>query len=131
MIAVRQIEVEPAVFAAIWKNHRMGELTENDILKRILGVDIQASTEKREEKIRWIDDVISGINALGGRGYYAEIYNSVREIRARNGRSIPPSFEAIVRREIENHSSDSQAYKHTRDLFHAPKGLGAGYWILR
>lgn len=83
------------------------------------------------KKTRWIEDVIEGLRRIGGTGHYEEIYTSVLDVRKENGHTIPVSFEAIVRKEIEYHSSDSGAYKGERDLFTAPNGLGAGYWQLR
>lgn len=129
----RQIQVDVAVYAAIWRNHASGDQNENDILKRILaaGTSSEKPKGKTMKKRKWIDDVFDGLAALGGKGYYAEIYPSVKETRLRNGFRIPRSFEAIIRREIENHSSDSEVYLGKRDLFTATKGLGAGYWAIR
>jgi len=130
----RSIQVDVDVYAAIWRNHAVGDQNENDILKRMLLA--RTSREKSElqhhrKKRKWIDDVLSGILAIGGKGYYSEIYKSVKRIRIENGNRIPKSFEAIIRREIENHSSESEAFLGKQDLFTAPKGLGAGYWAVR
>ena len=129
----KQIQVDISVYAAIWRNHMNGDQNENDILRRILaaGSASAASKDKIARKRKWIDDVLEGILALGGKGYYSDIYKSVKETRIRNGSRIPKSFEAIIRREIENHSSDSKVYLGKRNLFAAPKGLGAGYWVVR
>ncbi|MBZ9957754.1 hypothetical protein [Mesorhizobium sp. BR1-1-14] len=129
----RQIQVDVAVYAAIWRNHATGDQNENDILKRILaaGSSPEKLGKKSMKKRKWIDDVLDGVSALDGRGYYPEIYASVKETRLRNGFRIPRTFEAIIRREIENHSSDSEAYLGKKDLFTAPNGLGAGYWAIR
>lgn len=129
----RQIQVDVAVYAAIWRNHVVGDESENDILRRVFSVENKPVTLgiAVAKKRKWIDDVFDGISAIGGKGYYSEIYTSVKAMRLRGGHKIPKSFEAIVRREIENHSSDSEAYMGKRDLFTAPKGLGAGYWALR
>jgi hypothetical protein len=133
MAEYKQIQVDIAVYAAIWRNHMNGDQNENDILRRILaaGPLPVALVKKITRKRKWIDDVLEGILLLGGKGYYSEIYQSVKETRIRNGSRIPKSFEAIIRREIENHSSDSEVYLGKRDLFTAPKGLGAGYWSVR
>jgi len=133
MSHTRNIEVSTEVYAAIWRNHREGEMTENDILARLLiGRGFAAiSPAISKKKRKWIDDVVDGVKNIGGKGYYSEIYRSVRSSREEGGRRIPPSFEAIVRREIENHSSDSDAFLGKLDLFHAPMGKGAGFWALR
>lgn len=131
---LRQIEVDTAVYAAIWKNHSPSDQNENDILRRILMVKSDTTLTKApplKKKRKWIDDVVDGFLIIGGGGYYSEIYASVRAARLDSGYGIPQSFEAIVRREIENHSSDSEAYLGKKDLFTASKGLGAGYWTLR
>ena len=133
MTEFRQIQVDIAVYAAIWRNHSSGDQSENDILRRVLAVGRTPSETKQTsgERKKWVDDVLEGILSLGGKGYYSEIYESVKAARIRNGSRIPKSFQAIIRREIEYHSSDSDAYLGKRDLFTAPKGLGAGYWAVR
>lgn len=133
---MRTIEISTGVFAAIWAARRDGEETENDILSRILGMS-QArvrATERAEQagqKTRWIDDILVAFDTLGGQTSYADLYKAVREIRAAAGRSLPPSTDAIIRREVENHASQSDAFTNKDDLFEAPLGLGAGVWALR
>jgi hypothetical protein len=132
---IRRIEVSTDVFAAIWASRRPGESTEDEILTRILGVSKKViaspTSSKRRDKARWVDDIAEAFLSIGGGGYYAEIYDAVRTIRAANKRSIPNSFEEVIRKEIETHSSDSDAFLGREDLFAAPKGKGHGYWRLR
>lgn len=135
---MRTIDIETDVFAAIWAARKRGEDTENEILSRILGANLSASEGKvvkrpniGQAKIRWVDDIVTALESVGGAGFYSEIYQIVRDIRSSNQRSIPISFEEVVRKEIEIHSSDSDAFQGREDLFCAPKGKGAGYWELR
>ncbi len=133
---MRTIEVSTAAFAAIWANRRDGEESENTILERMLGVANkplrEAQTKERYgKKVRWVDDVETAIRELGGKAGYADIYDKVRQIRAAAGRSIPKSFEEVIRKEIETHSSDSEAFAFREDLFYAPEGLGTGVWAIR
>src|SRR4051794_9031443 len=74
----------------------------------------------------WLEDVQKALMALGGVAPLEEIYNSIRGIRP----TLPPSFEAIVRRTIETNSSDSDVFGGT-DLFYSAHGKGQGVWGLR
>ena len=79
----------------------------------------------------WRDDVREGLHRLGGRANLNQIYKEVESLRRAAGRPIPPSFEASVRRTLEDHSSDSDMYKGGPDLFCMPEGKGKGVWALR
>ncbi|MDQ0997760.1 putative CopG family antitoxin [Phyllobacterium ifriqiyense] len=130
---MREIAITTDVFAAIWAARLKGENSESEILERILGVvgPNKKLGEASNPRIRWVDDIITALNELGGSGYYSDIYKKVREIRLANARSAPRSFAEVVRKEIEIHSSESEAFQHREDLFTAPKGLGAGFWALK
>ena len=145
---MRTIEIETSVFAAIWSARRDDEETENDILKRLLyevteerrltpSIDPSSLSERGhrarkdvvlEGKVRWIDDVKFAFEELGGRAFLDQIYLQVREQRRMAGRSLPRSLEAIVRRSIEEQSSDSEAFKGNEDLF---EHISRGEWALR
>lgn len=80
----------------------------------------------------WRDDVKTALERLGGRASLAEIYREARQIRQKAGRSIPASIESIIRRTLEDYSSDSSNYRAGRpDLFGMPEGRGKGAWGLR
>jgi hypothetical protein len=79
----------------------------------------------------WRDDVREGLRRIGGRAPLFQIYKEVESLRRSAGRSLPPSLEAVVRRTLEEHSTDSEAYKGGPDLFFMPEGQGAGVWALR
>jgi hypothetical protein len=76
----------------------------------------------------WRNDVAAALQDIGGSGSLSEIYQAVR---ARRGERLPRSWEAIVRRELEYNSSDSESYKERYDLFRSVNGIGSGVWALR
>lgn len=80
---------------------------------------------------RWIDDVVEALNELGGTADLNRIYEAVTQTRKRKGRSLPPSIDAVIRRTLENYSSDSDAFLEKEDFFCMPHGKGAGVWALR
>jgi len=153
---MRTIEVDIDVFAAIWKQRLPNENSENQILRRVLGVgkpaehakealrdgELSAKPKKEDNssmltscakrefetgKIRWVDDVYHALKALGGHATLHEIYKVVEQKRKSAGRSVPKTLEATVRRTIEDHSSDSAIFKGV-DLF---KKIGRGEWAIR
>lgn len=75
----------------------------------------------------WINDVTQALQNLGGVAKYADLYKEVKRLRAS---PLPTSYEAIIRRTIEQHSSDSDAF-NGRDLFYSVRGKGNGVWGLR
>ncbi len=74
----------------------------------------------------WRDDVRQALEEIGGSGTLAEIYEAISHIRT----ELPKSWQAIVRRELEYNSSDSESYKEKYDLFLSVDGIGAGVWGL-
>ena len=134
---MRTIEISTDVFAAIWSRRAVGEQSEDQILRRLLGVACQEGEDIVVEaslpigkKALWREDVRNALEALGGRGHLSEIYRKVREIRLATGRSLPPSTDAIVRRELEYNSSDSESFTGNFDWFRSRSGIGSGEWEL-
>jgi hypothetical protein len=77
----------------------------------------------------WVDCIVKALNNLGGKSSYHYLYNEIRRIRPG---PLPPTWEAIVRRTIETHSSDSRNYEPGNpDLFYSVAGIGKGEWGLR
>jgi hypothetical protein len=72
----------------------------------------------------WRDDVHESLRRIGGHASLDRIYKEVELLRRSAGRSIPPSLEAVVRRTLEEHSTDSAVYKGGADLFYMPEGEG-------
>jgi hypothetical protein len=79
----------------------------------------------------WRDDVRAALEEIGGQGSLQAIYRAVGEIRRRSGDPLPPSWQAIVRRELEYNSSDSESYQKRFNLFYSVSGIGGGVWGLR
>ena len=79
----------------------------------------------------WKEDIRFALVQLGGKATLHKIYQETEHIRKKEGRSIPPTFDAIVRERLEVHSSDSEKYKGGPDIFYMPEGRGAGVWALR
>lgn len=75
----------------------------------------------------WEEDIVAALTNLGGTGTYAQIYGAVEELRP----SLPASWKDVIRRTIQDHSSDSVGFKGGDDLFFTVEGLGRGVWGLR
>ena len=77
---------------------------------------------------RWIDDIVTAMQNLGGQATYAALYDEVARVR---GTPLPKTWQAIVRNQVESYSSDSENYRdHREDLFYSVGGLGSGTWAL-
>lgn len=76
---------------------------------------------------KWDDDIVQALENLGGSAGYDDIYAQIARIRP----DLPESWKAIVRRRIQDLSSDSAGFKHGADLFFSVEGLGSGVWGLR
>ena len=82
-------------------------------------------------KVLWRDDIVDALQRLGGEADLAEIYAKVEQIREATGRTLPDSTDAVIRRELENNSSDSESFTGHRNLFRSVNGIGGGRWALR
>lgn len=78
--------------------------------------------------LSWRKVVEIALSNIGGEGSLMRIYDAVE---ANTTKELPPSWKAIVRRELEYNSSDSQSYKGRFDLFYSVEGIGSGIWGLR
>lgn len=76
---------------------------------------------------KWDDDIVQALVNLGGSAGYDDIYAQIENIRP----ELPESWKAIVRRRIQDLSSDSAGFKYGEDLFFSVEGLGSGVWGLR
>lgn len=75
----------------------------------------------------WDEDIVSAFISLGGVAPYESIYEEVAKIRP----SLPNTWKEIIRRRVQDLSSDSDGFKGKRDLFYSVNGLGSGVWGLR
>lgn len=79
----------------------------------------------------WWQSVESALSNLGGTATLKDLYDEVRQVRKQSGDTIPPSLEAVVRRELEYNSSDSTQWRRVRNIFFSVHGKGEGVWGLR
>lgn len=75
----------------------------------------------------WDEDIVTALENLGGSASYDDLYSEIEKLRA----TLPDSWKAIVRRRVQDLSSDSAGFKGGEDLFFSVEGLGAGVWGLR
>lgn len=76
---------------------------------------------------RWIDDICTALENLGGIAHRSDLLAEVKRIRPG---PHPESIEMTVQGTIENHSSDSARFGG-EDLLYSVKGIGSGMWGLR
>lgn len=76
----------------------------------------------------WVDIIVDAMNKLGGKAHLRDIYDHAQ----RTHKHLPISYQAIIRREIESHSTDSHNYRENcEDLFYSVSGIGSGHWGYR
>lgn len=75
-----------------------------------------------------LEALVQAITNLGGKATYSQIYEEYEEI---TGKVLTPGQKAGIRKNIEDHSSDSMNYKGKEDLFYSVDGIGNGTWGLR
>lgn len=75
----------------------------------------------------WEQDIVNALQQLGGVASYDAIYSEVKKLRE----NLPKTWKDIIRRRVQDLSSDSNGFKNGRDLFYSVNGLGAGMWGLR
>lgn len=76
----------------------------------------------------WKKIIIEALTELGGISHYSDLYDTIRQNRRDD---LPKSWQAIVRRTIENNSSDSEAFTGNDDIFYSVEGIGFGVWGIR
>lgn len=75
----------------------------------------------------WDEDIIKAFKNLGGSASYDLLYEEIERIRS----SLPATWQSVIRRRIQDLSSDSAGFKGGRDMFFSVEGLGGGVWGLR
>lgn len=90
-----------------------------------------ASNDEGTEATTWRDDVYAALKGIGEPATLYEIYQHTRRIREKRGVVLPTNASAIIRKVLEENSSDSTSYKGRYDLFKSVKGIGSGIWELR
>ena len=117
-------------------SNRQARAATKAYIKQHLGLSLTESEERalappEYSDGTWRDDVAESVRQLGEKPQLHMIYDRVEAIRKEAGRSVPRTLDAIVRRTLEDNSSDSENYKGGPDLFCMPEGRGAGVWALR
>jgi len=75
----------------------------------------------------WEQDIVKALQNLGGIASYEDIYSEILKLR----KDLPKTWKAVIRRRVQDLSSDSDGFKNGQDLFYSVNGLGAGIWGLR
>jgi len=75
----------------------------------------------------WEQDIVQALENLGGIASYDNIHDEIEKNRS----SLPTTWKAVIRRRIQDLSSDSDGFKSGKDLFYSVNGLGGGVWGLR
>jgi len=76
---------------------------------------------------RWIDDICTALENLGGIAHRTALLAEIKRIRPG---PHPQTIEMTVQRTIQNHSSDSTGFRGA-DLLYTVNGIGSGVWGLR
>ena len=72
---------------------------------------------------RWIGDVEEALRNLGGAADLPDIYAGQAHA---SDRAAPGVDRRSIRRELEQHSSDSESYLREEDLFRSMDRIGGG-----
>lgn len=82
-------------------------------------------------QLSWVEEIAEALEELGGSGTLSQINAKIQERR----QSLSATWEATVRRTIQENSSDTDTYLNRggerKDLFFSVDGLGSGVWGLR
>ena len=71
---------------------------------------------------------VEALKNLGGKASYSQIYEEFERL---TNTVLTPGRKAGIRKNIEDHSSDSMNYKGKEDIFYSVGGIGSGEWGLR
>lgn len=75
-----------------------------------------------------LEYIVQAMKNLGGKATYSQLYEEYENV---SGVILTPGKKAGIRKNIEDHSSDSMNYKGKEDLFYSVYGVGNGTWGLR
>lgn len=76
---------------------------------------------------RWIEDICTALENLGGIAHRSDLLSEIKRIRPG---PHPKTIEMTVQRTIQNYSSDSTGFRG-EDLLYTVNGIGSGVWGLR
>jgi Protein of unknown function DUF262/Protein of unknown function (DUF1524) len=103
----------------------INQVIDSDDVRTIGSIDFRTDGEGT-----WRDDVHLALRRLGGKAHLDEIYREVKVVREEGSRSVPPSLDAIVRRVLEENSSDTKSFRGLFDIF-SLSSKGSGTWALK
>ena len=69
--------------------------------------------------MKWLDYIKIAMQNLGGEAYYSDLYEEIKKIRPLN---FTPSWQATVRRTVEDHCPQSANYKGVPVFQHVGRG---------
>lgn len=75
-----------------------------------------------------LECIVQTMKNLGGKATYSQSYEEYEKV---SGINLTPGRKAGIRKNIEDHSSDSLNFKGEEDLFYSVHGIGKGIWGLR
>lgn len=75
-----------------------------------------------------LEYIMLAMKNLGGKATYSQLYEEYKKVSCIN---LTAGRKAGIRKNIEDHSSDSMNYKGKEDLFYSVDGIGNGTWGLR
>ncbi|MGB8645361.1 MAG: PIN-like domain-containing protein [Anaerolineae bacterium] len=81
-----------------------------------------------EAKINWKQEALNALTALGGAASLQEIYDEVARASKTTQRQLPVSWQAIIRRTLQNYWAESEWFLGKEDLF---IHIGTGQWGLK
>lgn len=75
----------------------------------------------------WSDDITLALKNLNGIGHNQAIYQQIKLIKP----NLTGDWESVVRRTIQQNSSDTKSWLGKNDIFYSVSGIGEGIWGLR
>ena len=76
--------------------------------------------------------IVKALKNLENKSDLKNIYSEVERLLKEDERLIVSNIEGVIRRELQQHSSDTKSFKKTNDdLFYPEEGLGKGIWSLK
>ncbi|AOZ73316.1 hypothetical protein BK816_08525 [Boudabousia tangfeifanii] len=76
---------------------------------------------------RWIEDIVTALENLGGVATLDELYEELEQIRA----DLGLTWHNTVRARLQERCSEAKAFLGKENLFYSVEGLGKGVWGLR
>jgi len=77
----------------------------------------------------WLEEIIQAFENIDEKEvHYKTLYKYIKDNTIRD---LPKTWQAIIRRKIQDHSSDSKGFKNNSDIFKSVYDIGHGTWKLR